>query len=148
MLKLIKTESQKLLRAFLHPTFLYLILLGNTFLALSVISVYYFEHAYNPKMKSFMDCLWWGVSTITTVGFGDVVPLTLPGRIIGIILMYTGTVLFVSFIGILTSRWTHEKVEEDLRPLEKEVKKEENIQLQMEKKLEQVLKRIDKLEGK
>lgn len=148
MLKLLKTESRKLLRAFLHPTFLYLIIVGNAFLILSVLTVYHFEHDLNPKMKSFMDCLWWGVSTITTVGFGDVVPLTFPGRIIGIILMYTGTVLFVSFIGILASRWTHEKVEEDLRPIEKEVKKEENIQLQLEKKLEQIIKRIDKIEGK
>lgn len=148
MFKFFKIESQKLLRAFIHPTFLYLIVVGNGFLILAVLGMYHFEHEHNPRMQTFMDCLWWGVSTITTVGFGDVVPLTLEGRIIGMILMYTGTVLFVSFIGILATRWTHEKVQEDLRPLAKEMQKEESIQIRLEKKMEQITQRIDKLEDK
>ncbi len=148
MIKFLKKEFKKMIRAFWHPTFLYLTVIGNGFLMLAVFSIYYFEHDINPRMKSFMDCLWWGVSTITTVGFGDVVPLTIEGRIIGIILMYTGTVMFVSFIGILATRWMHEEVQEGLLPLEKEIRKEESHQAQVEKKLEQILKQIDKLNNK
>lgn len=146
MFKFFKRESKKLIRAFFHPTFLYLIVVGNLFLFAAILAVYYFEHLSNPRMKTFMDCLWWGVATITTVGFGDVVPLTLEGRIIGIILMYTGTVMFVSFIGILATRWMHEEVQKGLLPIEKEVLKEESQQIKIQKTMDEIIKRLDRLE--
>jgi voltage-gated potassium channel len=36
------------------------------------------------------EALWWGVVTVTTVGYGDIVPQTVAGRVIGSILMFTG----------------------------------------------------------
>jgi hypothetical protein len=43
--------------------------------------------------------LWWAIVTITTVGYGDVVPLTLPGRLVGLCLMVSGLVV----ISLLTA---------------------------------------------
>jgi voltage-gated potassium channel len=34
--------------------------------------------------------LWWGVVTVTTVGYGDIAPVTLPGRLVAAVLMFTG----------------------------------------------------------
>ena len=36
--------------------------------------------------------LWWAIVTITTVGYGDVVPQTIPGRLVGVCLMISGLV--------------------------------------------------------
>jgi len=41
------------------------------------------------------DALWWAVVTVTTVGYGDKVPVTLAGRIIAVVLMVAGVGLFV-----------------------------------------------------
>jgi voltage-gated potassium channel len=42
---------------------------------------------------------WWAVSTVSTVGYGDVVPVTTQGRVVGTVLMITG----VSMIPLVTS---------------------------------------------
>lgn len=44
----------------------------------------------NPKINSFLDALWWSSATITTVGYGDVYPVTGPGRVIGAVTMLVG----------------------------------------------------------
>jgi voltage-gated potassium channel len=43
--------------------------------------------------------LWWAVETVSTVGYGDIVPVTTQGRIVGTVLMITG----VSMIPLITS---------------------------------------------
>lgn len=57
------------------------------------------EWAVDPGIGSFRDSLWWAVVTVTTVGYGDVVPSSTAGRIVGGILMLAG----VSAIPITTS---------------------------------------------
>jgi voltage-gated potassium channel len=53
----------------------------------------------DPGIGSFRDSLWWAVTTVTTVGYGDVVPTSSGGRIVGALLMLAG----VSAIPITTS---------------------------------------------
>ena len=135
-------------RAFLHPTFLFLSLAGTGVLFTCVTLVYFLEKNINPKMKTYFDSLWWGVSTITTVGYGDITPITLAGRVIGLGLMYSGTVLFITFTGILVTLWMKEEVAAEIRPLEKEMLEDEKETLRMEKKLDHILERLDRLEKK
>ena len=55
------------------------------------------EHATNPGFATYGDALWWGVVTLTTVGYGDIVPKTTTGRVAGIMIMFTG----VGVLGVL-----------------------------------------------
>ncbi len=41
---------------------------------------YYAEHPANPEFATVGDALWWGIVTLTTVGYGDIVPKTPTGR--------------------------------------------------------------------
>jgi len=137
-----------MLRAFFHPTFIYLTFAGNVLLLLAVTAVYFLEKDVPSPMNSYFNCLWWGISTITTVAYGDLLPVTLGGRIIAIGLMYTGTVLFITFTGFLVSVWMKEEVEAEIRPLENEMLEEEKETAQIEEKLGQILERLDRLEKK
>lgn len=59
---------------------------------------------------TFFEGLWWGVVTIATVGYGDYIPVTTPGRIIAIVLMLSG-IGFLSFLtGTITTYYVNTRV--------------------------------------
>jgi voltage-gated potassium channel len=64
---------------------------------------YHAEHPVNPEFATFGDTLWWGVVTITTVGYGDVVPVTTTGRWAAVVIMVTGIAVLGVLAGSLAS---------------------------------------------
>jgi voltage-gated potassium channel len=61
------------------------------------------EHATNPGFKTFGDALWWAIVTLTTVGYGDIVPKTTAGRVDGVMIMITGLAVLGLLAGSLAS---------------------------------------------
>lgn len=57
----------------------------------------------NANIKTAGDAVWWSVSTITTVGYGDVYPTTAEGRCLAMILMISGVGMFGLLSGIVAS---------------------------------------------
>jgi len=55
------------------------------------------------------DAVWWSISTITTVGYGDKVPATLEDRILGMVLMTAGMGLFSGLSGLVASLFLGEQ---------------------------------------
>jgi voltage-gated potassium channel len=51
------------------------------------------------NIKNFSDGLWWAVTTVTTVGYGDRFPTTTEGRFLAVLLMITG----ISLVGVITA---------------------------------------------
>ncbi len=73
-------------------------------LYLSAMGIYYFEHAAQPdKFRSLFDCIWWAAVTLTTVGYGDIYPITLGGRIFTVFILLLGLGLVAIPTGIVAS---------------------------------------------
>ncbi|KUF93436.1 Potassium voltage-gated channel subfamily KQT member 5 [Phytophthora nicotianae] len=61
----------------------------------SSLIIFFIEHVAQPSVfSSFGVCVWWSVETITSLGYGDVVPITSMGRAVGALLALWGIVLF------------------------------------------------------
>lgn len=60
-------------------------------LYMGAVGIYFFEHEVQPeKFGSVFHCLWWAVATLTTVGYGDVYPVTVGGRIFTFLILLIG----------------------------------------------------------
>lgn len=82
------------------PVFLLLTIIGNSLIGLFSLVFYFLEKDLNQKLHTFIDALWWGFSTATTTGYGDITPATNLGKFLGILLMLTGTALFAMFTAL------------------------------------------------
>lgn len=65
----------------------------------STLGLYLFD----PSINSLFDSLWFVLSTITTVGYGDVMPQSGPGKIIGLITLIVGVLIFSTVTGAIAS---------------------------------------------
>jgi len=60
------------------------------------------EHGQNPQFSQLPDGLWWAFVTLTTVGYGDIVPITSGGRIIAVMTMVFGVIIYSLVVANLT----------------------------------------------
>ena len=60
------------------------------------------EHGSNPQFKEFSDGLWWAFVTLTTVGYGDVVPATSGGRVVAVMTMIFGIIVYSLVVANIT----------------------------------------------
>ncbi|HMO57705.1 MAG TPA: potassium channel family protein [Roseiflexaceae bacterium] len=70
-----------------------------TMISASALLVFAVERHSGGPIKSLPDAIWWAITTITTVGYGDMYPVTAFGRGVAVFLMLTGITLF----GLLTA---------------------------------------------
>jgi voltage-gated potassium channel Kch len=71
------------------------------------ISLFLVERPANPELNTLGDGLWWALVTITTVGFGDITPVTTVGRLIGGVMMVGGLFTLALFAGIVSHSLLH-----------------------------------------
>lgn len=74
---------------------------------LSAMGIYYFEQEAQPdKFESVFHALWWSVATITTVGYGDIYPVTIGGRVFTFLVLLIGMGLVAVPAGLLAASLT------------------------------------------
>jgi voltage-gated potassium channel len=85
-------------------------------LHLSATAIYFVEGQVQPdKFSSIPEAMWWALTTLTTVGYGDVVPVTPWGRVIGAVVMVAGIGIFVLWTGLFASSFVDELRRRDFR---------------------------------
>ncbi|MHA7843360.1 MAG: ion transporter [Winogradskyella sp.] len=73
----------------------------------AAIGIYYFENEAQPEhFSSIFDSLWWSIVTLTTVGYGDVYPITVGGRIFTFFILLIGLGIVAIPTGIISSSLT------------------------------------------
>ena len=73
----------------------------------SSIGIYYFENEAQPVVfASIFDAMWWSVATLTTVGYGDVYPITSGGKIFASVIVFIGLGLVAIPTGLIASSLT------------------------------------------
>jgi voltage-gated potassium channel len=77
------------------------------------LAAYQAEHATNSEFATVGDALWWGIVTLTTVGYGDIVPKTSAGRFCGVAIMITGIGVLGVLAGSLASLFNLESPSKD-----------------------------------
>ena len=87
------------------------IFIGSVLL-ISTVAIYLFEaDAPHSRVLSLMDALYWSVITLTTVGYGDIVPVTMEGRVVAMVLVFAG-IGVISFATSIVVMAFHEKMRE------------------------------------
>ena len=82
-------------------------------LYMSAVGIYYFENAAQPEaFASVFDGLWWSVVTLTTVGYGDVYPVTAGGRVFTFVVLLIGLGVVAVPTGLVASALSKAREEE------------------------------------
>ena len=96
----------------------------------SSIAILICEQEPESNIKRAEDAVWWSITTITTVGYGDYYPVTTEGRCIAVVLMFSGVGMFGILSGLVASFFLGEQQAEE------------------DAELKEVLKRLDAIDSK
>ena len=113
----------------------------------------FFVESQHPdsQINSMLDAIWWTVATVTTVGYGDIVPVTDTGRIVAIFYMFFGIgvlAIFLSVLGTQIYKNRFEKEEKEISHAQKLILNRMNDLERNQEKLQKELKKlIDELKG-
>lgn len=103
-------------------------LLAGSFVAVVVVflssfAILQFESHNEGNITSAEDAVWWAICTVTTVGYGDLYPVSWEGRVVAFILMVTGASSFGALSGLIASSFvqSEDDHQDELRELTAEV---------------------------
>ena len=131
----------------------------RTILGVLIICILAFGYIFcisEPQIKTFGDGIWWALVTITTVGYGDITPVTLPGRLIAGTLMFVGLGLIATVTAIVSAKFvqnyvdhhTNDDVLEKLEELESEIEKLKALEEDELEKLDELDSEIQDIKDK
>lgn len=109
-------------------------------IALGFIIVPVEAQAPHRQITTLSDGLWWAFQTLTTVGYGDLVPVTLMGRLIGVIMLLLGTIMFGVVIATISTTMSRSQEEFYWNRLFERMNAQEQELAELKKQLEFLVK--------
>jgi voltage-gated potassium channel len=117
------------------------------------IAVFYAERgASNANITDGVDAVWWGLVTITTVGYGDQYPVTDAGRMVGTLLLFAGVGLFSVLTGFIANAFLSprpnrvKRIREALTGTEAQIADLRDLLIEQEQRSAEIRVRLDELE--
>ncbi|MCX6118335.1 MAG: potassium channel family protein [Proteobacteria bacterium] len=136
------------------PIFILLTLVVHSVILFCAWVFYLLEWGHNNKLVSFIDALFWSVATVTTVGYGDIVPITFWGKVLAMFTMIFGSlclVLYTAFFaGALIAPELNQveskvkNMDDEVKEVTREIKSDEEIQKVLLNRIENLISKIDK----
>ena len=84
----------------------YLLVLAAITIVFGSLVIYSVESPHpDSQINTMLDAVWWTVATVTTVGYGDIVPVTETGKIVAIFYMFFGIGVLALFISVLGTQF-------------------------------------------
>jgi len=117
----------------------YFLFIAAAVIIIGTIVIYNVESPYeNSNINSYLDAAWWTIATVTTVGYGDIVPVTETGRIFALVYMIFGITTLAVFLSVLGTSFYRKR-------FEKEEKEFSHAQKIIIRKIEELEKKQDEL---
>jgi voltage-gated potassium channel len=102
------------------------------------------EHGVNPEVPTYDSAMWYSIVSMTTVGYGDIVPITAIGRVIGIIIILTG----MGYVSLVTATLAYSFVDFFRTESRKAADRVEKKVIGYEEKIDELINTVNKLEEK
>lgn len=122
-----------------QPIFIAITILGNSCILIGTLVLYSVEHDVNPKLQTLLDAIWWAVATVSTVGYGDISPVTPTGKVIGIGMMIIGAALFSTYTALFAGALVTAEIGDMVTQIEKDIESEEQTLHRVIKTVESAL---------
>lgn len=133
----------EVINVFLKDTYLDEILSISALIVISfTLSLYLFD----PSMNSLFDTLWFVISSLTTVGYGDVLPNSMIGRIISLILLVFGVLIFSAITAALASYFNKKLLNEgseELKSIQEKLDSNEQELRELKEEISKLNKKLD-----
>ncbi len=81
----------------------YILITIVTFVLSTGFILWQVETRFDGTLTSLPDALWWSLATITTIGIPETVPTSIEGRVLGVLISISGTILLIIFIAKVTA---------------------------------------------
>ena len=105
-----------------YATFITVLAAGMVVSVASFLVLQFESRSPDSNIKTGGDAIWWGFVTITTVGYGDRFPVTLLGRLVGLLVMFAGVGIIGALASILASLLVSSPPEDDAASLASEAR--------------------------
>jgi voltage-gated potassium channel len=139
---------KRIILLFKQPIFWAVTIFGNAFVLIGAILFHFIEKDQQENTITFLDSLNWAVGLVTTIGYGDIMPITSMGKVLGIVLMIGGTVFLWSYMALLVGAIVAPEMnffEREIKDIEsgiEVIKKETQLD---DKRIDTLINKIDKL---
>ncbi len=124
-----------------HRQFHIVAMIAAVAVALGAVGLYQVEYDANANIRSVGDALWWAVVTATTVGYGDISPVTTEGRVIAVALMLLGIGVIGAFTATVASFFVTQEEAPDFKAMARQL-------AQLEAKVDVLLARESREAGR